>query len=196
LSVSVLSGTDEGRRELEEFIETAAGFNRFGEFTLLSFEPFAPYPEAFGELDRLTDAYGNLYTRVSKLPKALSEELLQGLKKPFEFKDGFNLGGYEWCIKNWGTKWDACAPRATLDENDKVYYDFDTAWSPPTPAVLAMSRKFSFLLFELRYMEPGMAFKGRFECRNGEVLVDDCTEMTREDFEERYGAEEESTTPP
>jgi len=191
LSVSVPSGTEEGKQQLEEFIETAAGFNRFGKFTLLSFEAFVPYPRVFDELDKLADAYGILYSRVDRLPTALRNDLLKGLRRSWEYKDGFNLGGYEWCIKNWGTKWDAHGVSICHFNGPNIRYDFDTAWSPPTPVVLAMSRKFPLLHFELCYVEPGMMFKGWFECENGEVLVDDFTEMTREDFEYLYGTEEE-----
>jgi len=186
LSVSVPSGTEEGKQQLEEFIETAAGFNRFGDFTLLNFEAFVPYPRVFDELDKLADAYGILYSRVDRLPTALRNDLLKGLRRSWEFNDGFNLGGYEWCITHWGTKWDVIVETYVADESI-IQYGFDTPWSPPTPVVLAMSRKFPLLHFELRYMEPGMAFKGRYVCKNGEVEVDDCWDMTPEDFEELEG---------
>jgi len=190
LVVSVTTGTDESKRQLDEFIETAAGFDRFGSFTILDFDAFVPYPKPYAMLDSLCDAYGELYGKAQKLAETLPEEerkeLLDGIKSPWEYKDGFNLGGYEWCISNWGTKWNASDAVVDYDELT-ARYDFLTAWSPPSPVVLAMSKKFPLLYFELDYMEPGVAFKGRFACRNGNVLTDDCWDMTPEDFEELEG---------
>lgn len=71
---------------------------------------------------------------------------------------------YNWCIDNWGTKWDAGG-----EGWDKVSYDsldhsidliFDTAWSPPIAFYTAMINKGWNL--EARYYEPGMAFCGIF----------------------------------
>jgi len=98
---------------------------------------------------------------------------------PPYIKDGFNSGGYEWCIKNWGTKWGIC--NAELGNADyisadsisyELEYTFDTAWSPPTPIVKKMSEMFPSLTFTLKYFEGGGGFNGLYVCEKGEVIRD------------------------
>ena len=38
---------------------------------------------------------------------------------------------YEWCCKNWGTKWNAGDSDVSKDAGDTWYIHFDTAWCPP-----------------------------------------------------------------
>lgn len=78
---------------------------------------------------------------------------------------------YNWNIANWGTKWDASDPALNTTATSLVY-DFDTAWSPPCPAVIAMSKMFPELKFSLRYWEGGMGFQGKFVAKAGEILTD------------------------
>lgn len=89
----------------------------------------------------------------------------QFLPIPLEKKED---GWYDWCISNWGTKWDACS--VCLEPSNKktqLIYTFDTAWSPPCNIVTEMSKQFPSLLFHLHYDEPSMQFAGIFEIKNG-----------------------------
>ena len=52
------------------------------------FNKIAPYPEEYAELDRKAEEYRK---ETGKM----------------DIQDGFNSGGYFWCINNWGTKWKA-----------------------------------------------------------------------------------------
>lgn len=81
-----------------------------------------------------------------------------------------NIGNdwYDWCVVNWGTKWDIGADVGTDKEeryglkatrvDNEVSCSFDSAWAPPIGLYNA--------LFELgydvkaTYWEPGMAFCG------------------------------------
>lgn len=38
---------------------------------------------------------------------------------------------YEWCNKNWGTKWNACDSDVSKEAGDTWYIHFNTAWCPP-----------------------------------------------------------------
>ena len=38
---------------------------------------------------------------------------------------------YEWCNKNWGTKWNAGDSDVSKEAGDTWYIHFDTAWCPP-----------------------------------------------------------------
>lgn len=82
---------------------------------------------------------------------------------------------YSWRIANWGTKWDTnnssiVEERYQPGGSCSLIYVFDTAWSPPTEALTAISKRFSFLTFRMRYFECGMGFKGFMKLRNGAVL--------------------------
>jgi hypothetical protein len=110
--------------------------------------------------------------------------------------DNFNAGGYDWCNKNWGTKW-------TIDEDtysfgtglNSVSFEFDTAWSPSLPVTLALSKKFPTLTFEHRYEEGGMDFSGVVEYIGGVEVVDmrgGYGDIRLNDFsDEHYGEENE-----
>ena len=78
---------------------------------------------------------------------------------------------YDWCIKNWGTKWGSYD--SELYGNGKTYlkYIFNTAWSPPVAALEKISADYPNLLFELSYKEEGMGFKGKATFQNG--LIED-----------------------
>lgn len=43
-------------------------------------------------------------------------------------------GWYDWCVQNWGTKWDAvrCQPLGDCDPDGGLHLQFETAWAPPT----------------------------------------------------------------
>jgi hypothetical protein len=57
-----------------------------------------------------------------------------------------------WRAEHWGTKWQPAGAEVT-DEEDvygqpdhvEVFVTFDTAWAPPKPVLLAMSKKFPTL---------------------------------------------------
>lgn len=86
------------------------------------------------------------------------------LPKPKDIGEGW----YDWCIENWGTKWDIGADigtdreeryglKATVVDNE-ASCSFDSAWSPPlglyTELVLQGYR------VAASYFEPNMAFCG------------------------------------
>ena len=117
---------------------------------------------------------------------------------------------YQWNIDNWGTKWDldyeTDATIETIDDGT-LMYTFDTAWSPPTPWVEAVTALYPDLSFHLEYSEPGSGFIGEshgvggvFEdnARNMELIDDhnggwhsgmpaiECPECEPEDFQETH----------
>lgn len=129
--------------------------------TAIDFNHFIPYPTGFAEADRAADAWRK------------SHDTREWASAP---KDGFNSGGYEWCIAHWGTKWNArrtAAGKVTVRPTGaSAVVHFDRAWNPPLPVVLSASRRFPDLVFDLRWYERGMGARGRYRCRNGAVLSD------------------------
>ena len=78
---------------------------------------------------------------------------------------------YDWRIKNWGTKWDACEPSMAKRVSDtELIYFFDTAWSPPLELFKEISKQYPDLTFRIEYEERSMWFAGDFKVKNGEVL--------------------------
>ncbi len=135
---------------LKEFVE----FAQEGE-SLLSVNKFIPYPEEYAKLD--------------------AEAEIERKNGNYMAKDGFNAGGYEWCCKNWGTKWgiyNASIKSQKIGKKvGRVKYNCESAWSPAVKIVLAMSKKFPTLTFDMKYYECGMQFKGQFIAKGGEVQV-------------------------
>jgi hypothetical protein len=121
----------------------------------LDFNDFIPYPKKFKDLDDKAEKHN-----------AKQKDWRTHIK------GGFNQGGYEWCNSNWNTKWNA--NKVTLNESvDKEFnISFDTAWSPPKPIIVAMSKKFPSLEFDMRSFECGCEFNCRLRCVNGEIKVE------------------------
>lgn len=81
-------------------------------------------------------------------------------------------GWYDWNVRNWGTKWDACNPEMTNDDptTGSVAYRFDTAWSPAVGAFEAMVEQHPELEFDFNCIEEqgwGVVFNGS----DGELTV-------------------------
>ena len=144
---------------LKEFLE----FAKDGD-ALLSADKFIPYPQKYKELDAAAEI--------------IREECQKSgdWSKYHQVKDGFNSGGYEWCRENWGTKWgiyETVIKSQKLEgKKGKVKFNFNSAWSPATKIILAMGQKFTNLVFDMKYYECGMGYKGHFIVSKGEVIED------------------------
>ena len=143
---------------VREFLGLADGDGPF------DFNRFVPYPEYFRSLDEIAEKWDEdcrTNPRNDRGPRPV---------------DGFNSGGYEWCVENWGTKWPAYS--VVVEEPTestaglRVLIHFDTAWSPPKPVVDAASMLFPSLAFELRYFDGGAGFRGVYILVNGTCLLD------------------------
>ena len=69
---------------------------------------------------------------------------------------------YDWCVNEWGTKWDVGDEgSATLNEDGSLSASFNSAWAPPIEAY----RMLEDLGFEIKayYFEGGMMFAGIYE---------------------------------
>lgn len=142
----------------------------------LDFNAFVPYPDEYAQQDQVADAAREAW-----------EALPEDQRPPYSTvpKDGYNSGGHEWCTRNWGTKWNVgpkvreiAAPKPTATRKS-VRLSFATAWTPPAPVVLAMSRRFPDLTFTLKYWECGMGFRGTYRARQGECLEETCDNSYR-----------------
>ena len=87
------------KEELEKFLETVKS-----EESVFDFNRVIPYPEHFRELDGPFKEWMTTPAEERTGPPPA---------------DGFNQGGYEWCLLNWGTKWNA--RRASLCERTDAW---------------------------------------------------------------------------
>jgi hypothetical protein len=86
--------------------------------------------------------------------------------------DGYNSGGYDWCVNNWGTKWNACDVVVVRVDEECVELHFNTAWAPPEPVVRKMISMFPKLEFTLEYYEQGVGYCGVLRGADGKVVED------------------------
>lgn len=82
---------------------------------------------------------------------------------------------YDWCVANWGTKWDIGVPfskttAAARENPDLLPVTFDSAWSPPLDALKMISHLCPRLRFRLCYEEGGCDFAGMAEYQAGECI--------------------------
>ena len=69
---------------------------------------------------------------------------------------------YDWCVNEWGTKWDVGdEDTAHLNEDGSLTASFNSAWAPPLQFYVVLED----LGFEVKamYHEGGMAFAGIYE---------------------------------
>ena len=93
------------------------------------------------------------------------------MPKEFESLEGYNSGGYEWCINNWGTKWAESSIEMSgenFGDTGQITYEFDSAWSPPLRGYTKISEMFPELTFIHYWDEPGMCFCGIMVYKNGQ----------------------------
>jgi hypothetical protein len=78
---------------------------------------------------------------------------------------------WEWQCQHWGTKWNACWSSLAGNTTDtRADLGFNTAWSPPLPVIVELSKQFPNLTFTLKYWECGMGFRGIFRAKAGQIL--------------------------
>ena len=97
----------------------------------------------------------------------------------------FHMTGYQWCLQNWGTKWNAVNTEL-LHDGHETCYTFLTAWGPPSVNFLTiLANKFPDVSMDLRYAERGCRFYGYWKS-NGEAKE---WTLSNNDYIERVGLE-------
>lgn len=98
-------------------------------------------------IERFTKAFGKGRTCNEFLPKP----------------EGLGDGWWDFCVSNWGTKWDFGGEAARQEPSGptKFHCSFETAWSPP----IGLYRELERLGYRLdaTYFEPSMCFCGEFK---------------------------------
>jgi hypothetical protein len=157
-------------------------------------KPFVNYIEANGDLafsvkqikyPNPVFAFRNIYSHLdhgvtneeyNSQPPAKDADASFADFMKFESNDWYNFNNREW-----GTKWDVAVselekfPDTYMEgptpngENKVVYYNFNTAWSRPMPALEKLSAQYPTLLFTLSYEEE-TGWGGELEILRGVVI--------------------------
>lgn len=114
--------------------------------SLFDFNTIIPYPEKFTKIDEDLEKAGH------KKHETLGIFL-------DAVKDGYNSGGYEWCVENWNTKWNAQNP-IMRNLHNRICISFSTAWNPPIPVIAKLHQLFPQCSLHLEFFECGGAFCG------------------------------------
>lgn len=90
---------------------------------------------------------------------------------------------YDWSIKNWGTKWDACY--TSYDESCPNEVMFQTAWSDVRPLIIELSKKHPENSFFYEYSEEEVGnYVGKCLIKNGKFEIDtELDDYSKEAFE-------------
>jgi hypothetical protein len=158
-SLKLVATTAESEKKLAEIVQELARAKTAGESAGI-FNLIKPIPEA------LMITAGYLGDTVEQA--ALVEKEKENLKT-YGYKNW-----YDFCIGEWGTKWDAKTEYDepyTMEGNQLTIY-FDTAWSPPMEIYYALE-EMGFKV-EATYVEQGVGYIGYYA--NGE---DHCEEMNQ-----------------
>jgi hypothetical protein len=71
---------------------------------------------------------------------------------------------YDYCVNEWGTKWDVGGDNPAQDIPGGLMLGFDSAWAPPCAAYEKL-QEMGFRITAM-YYEPGMAFAGVWDNGN------------------------------
>lgn len=124
--------------------------------------------------------FQRLLLKRNKNAKKLADQRARNLK---------NYGAadwYDWATENWGTKWNSSALRWETREPERFEFLFNTAWSPPEPIFLELSRIYPEIRFDISSFDQCWNFGCQGYYLNG-VSHYGCGEATPELYEAVYG---------
>lgn len=121
-------------------------------------------------IKRLYDAgqRGELFNEFVPVPQQLRETVADGKENPDNIKNHGYSSWYDFCVSEWGTKWDVSDVDFYLEEENSVAHSvnggFMTAWGPP----IEFYRKLDKMGFQIdaEYYEEGMCFCGTYDNAN------------------------------
>ncbi len=148
-------------------------------------------PEFIARARRAVEKDG-LLNEFIPVPKDLKETISGYMgdeeeQKQLEIQQAYNIKNYgyanwyDYCVNEWGTKWDVTGEVQDIDGG--LMLNFDSAWAPP----IAAYEKLKSMGFDIEanYYEPGCAFVG--EWLDGEdycYQIDGDSEWVRENIPE------------
>ena len=122
---------------------------------------------------------------IEKLLEALrGEDGKLSFETALPIPENIGEGWYEWCIENWGTKWNPVEDTGDIEVKDdgSVSSFLLTAWDPPTAWLTTLAERFPGYVFEIEYMETGNAISGKVTAESSRIIeeIDEtATDMLR-----------------
>ena len=157
---------------------------------ILTHEDPAMIQRAYDALER-----GEFLSEFCPIPRELGDAIADGSVNPALVEKYGYSNWYDYCVNEWGTKWDVGEQGASdIHPDGKMLHTFfDSAWSPPVVAY----EKLMELGFgvEAMYYEGGMGYAGTFgeygdEEINLEGLTADDVERDYPELDECFGISE------
>ena len=102
----------------------------------------------------------------------------------------YSNNGFGWCVENWGTKWDIHSDDTFYNEDPDdcdLSLSFSTAWGPPLGVYNELAQLFPNLVFDMFWIELGMAFGGHLHIEKGQQKI---SEISSDEPEYRTLAED------
>lgn len=110
------------------------------------------------------------FDKAVPMPLPLKSTTSPSQKKNKHLIDAYGTDNwYNWSIKNWGVKWDAC--ESEFNPDDDITVTFETPWGPPVEFLQKLSLEFPDLDFELQFADEffGQYPLGELYFKNGGV---------------------------
>ena len=101
----------------------------------------SPRPATEAEIRKMAEDYKwDEETLNWRLETAISEE---EKARYASLKESYGVETwYDWAIREWGTKWNACDSELVRNEPTSLMWRFETAWSSPDPILAMIAVKF------------------------------------------------------
>jgi len=174
--IVVTAGDSDQLTEFQELCFTEGEFD---------FEKILPMPEA---LKGISSGFTNIDgEQVSLWREVDGESVAISVVEQAELvRDYGTASWYDWCVENWGTKWNAYETDIVYDGTTSIEFTFNTAWSMPIPIFEELSRRFTDLRFSVQAFDEGWNFAAVGHFDHDGVFIDE-EQANDEIYEEVYG---------
>lgn len=126
--------------------------------------------DSIGKARKLYRTYGEKCTELSDFPPLIRRYL-------FNLVAYGSATWYDWCIRHWGTKWNAYGYPACLDgfNPDNPVLTFDTAWACPEPVIDALAEQYPDIDITHQWADEDIAGEncGERQYEEGEMTYED-----------------------
>lgn len=130
-------------------------------------------------------------TRISEGEEISLLQAFLPMSEYHKTQEGYNDGGYEWCINTWGTKWPE-SDVSFLSGTDYFSLRFMTPWSPPLEGLKAIAKMNPSLTFAIHYQEEGCWYVGGAAFHGEQHSIVDKEPDEEDSFDEDYEARSNS----
>ena len=148
--------------DMQEFKELVKGENG----RPFSFNSIIPMPEELHTVQSPVRIMTEEEIEEYKKEHSDSEWMIGTLPITQEYSDELDAkygdnNWYDWCINNWGVKWDCADGTITEEFADlELTYRFDTPWGPPQEIYNYLEARFPKIHIQWFWDEPGMEQAG------------------------------------